>query len=124
PVLLVSFPSSCLPPALPLSALLPYTPLFRSHAVDLSDDRVELVHHPVDDILDLQNLPPDVHRNLLRQVTVGDRRGHLRHVTQLDGQIAGHRIDVIGQVLPRAGDTLDPGLPPELALSPDLARHP
>src|SRR5207253_104467 len=94
------------------------------HAVDLSDDRVELVHHAVDDVLDLQNLPPDVYRDLLRQVTVGDRRGHLRHVAQLDGQIAGHRVDVVGQVLPRAGDALDLGLPAKLALRPDLARHP
>src|SRR5207237_3923149 len=46
-----------------------------------------------------------------------------RHVSQLDGQIAGHRIDVIGQVLPRAGDTLDLGLAAKLALRPDLARH-
>src|SRR5207302_7623985 len=113
PVLLVSFPSSCLPPALPLSALLPYTPLFRSHAVDLSDDRVELVHHPVDDILDLQNLPPDVHRDLLRQVTVGDCRGHLRHVTQLDDRM-GRRLDYSDvQVSSAAFCVLDLGLPAE-----------
>ena len=44
----------------------------------------------------------------LRQVAVGDGGGHLGDVAHLAGQVAGHGVDVVGQVLPRAGDALAP----------------
>ena len=49
-------------------------------------------------------------------VTVGD-------VAHLAGQVAGHRVDAVGQVLPGAGDALDLGLAAELAFGADLAGH-
>ena len=39
-----------------------------------------------------------------------------------DGQIAGHGIDAVGQVLPGAGDSADFRLPAEFALRADFAR--
>ena len=41
----------------------------------------------------------------------------------LVGQVAGHRVHVVGQVLPDAGDALHVGLAAELALGAHLARH-
>src|SRR5439155_459005 len=40
----------------------------------------------------------------------------------LTGQITGHGVDVVGQVLPGAADALHDGLAAELALGADLAR--
>ena len=57
----------------------------------------------------------------LRQVAVGDGGGDLGDVADLAGQVAGHAVDVVGQVLPDAGDALHLGLAAELALGADLA---
>ena len=59
----------------------------------------------------------------LRQVAVGDGGRHVGDVADLAGQVAGHRVDVVGQVLPGAGHALDVGLAAELAFGADLARH-
>jgi hypothetical protein len=47
---------------------------------------------------------------------------HLRDVAHLRSQVRRHRIDVVGQVLPRAGERRAPGLAAELALGADFAR--
>ena len=47
---------------------------------------------------------------------------HVGDVAHLAGQVAGHRVHVVGQVLPRAGDALHLGLAAELAFGADLAR--
>ena len=39
------------------------------------------------------------------------------------GQVAGHEVDVVGQVLPGAGDARHLRLAAELAFGADLARH-
>ena len=67
--------------------------------------------------------PLHVDGDLLRQVAVGDRGGHLGDVAHLAGQVAGHRVHVVGEVLPGAGDALHLRLAAELAFGADLARH-
>ena len=57
----------------------------------------------------------------LREVAVGDRGRDLGDVAHLVGEVAGHRVDVVGEVLPGAGDAGDLGLAAELALGADLA---
>src|SRR5262249_20048783 len=64
-----------------------------------------------------------VDRDLLRKVAAGDGGRHFGDVTNLPGQIAGHEVDVVGQVLPGAGDARHNGLAAQLAFSTDLARH-
>ncbi|WDT79635.1 MAG: hypothetical protein MPW14_21295 [Candidatus Manganitrophus sp.] len=67
--------------------------------------------------------PLHVDRDLLRERSpFGDGRGHLGDVAHLAGQVAGHEVHVVGQVLPGAGDALHLGLAAELALGADLAR--
>ena len=39
------------------------------------------------------------------------------------GQVAGHRVDRVGEVLPRAGHARHFGLTAELSFRADLARH-
>src|SRR5438034_784741 len=103
--------SACPPssPALPSSRPPPRSPPRRSS---------DLVHHRVDRVLQLEDLALHVHRDLLREVAVRDGRRHRRDVAHLVGQVAGHEVHVVGQVLPRPGDALHVGLPAELASAP------
>ena len=91
------------------------------HARHLAGEGVELVDHRIDGVLQLQNFAPHVDSDLLRQVAIGNGGGDLGDVAHLGCQVAGHRVDVVGQVLPGAGDAAHVGLAAELALGADLA---
>src|SRR5206468_4143847 len=106
-------------PAQPPSSLFPYTTLFRSRG-----EGAELVHHGVDRVLQLQDLAPHVDGDLLGEVAVGDGGGDVGDVADLAGEVAGHGVDGVGQVLPRAGHALHVRLAAELALRTHLAGHP
>src|SRR5205814_1861488 len=60
----------------------------------------------------------------LRQIALGDRRGHLRDVAHLPREVRRHRVHVVGEVLPGAGHSGHLRLAPELAVGAHLARHP
>ena len=103
---------------------------FRAHlagdARHFRGERAELIHHRVDGVLELEDLALHVDRDLLRQVAAGDGGGHLGDVAHLGREVAGHGVDALGQVLPRAGDALHVGLAAECAFGADLAgdaRH-
>ena len=68
--------------------------------------------------------PSRVDGDLLGQVAVGHRRGDLGDVAHLAGQVAGHEVDVVGEVLPGARHARHLGLAAELALGADLAGDP
>src|SRR6185437_8831974 len=93
------------------------------HARHFGSERVELVHHGVDGVLQLEDFAFDVDRDLLRQVALRHRGGDLGDVSDLAGEVAGHRVDVVGEVLPGAGDAGHVGLAAEPPLGADLARH-
>src|SRR5207249_1967338 len=71
---------------------------FAGDARHLRGERADLIDHRVDGVLELQDLAADIHRDLLGQVTIGDGGGDLGDVPDLRGQVAGHRIDVVGEV--------------------------
>ena len=99
---------------------------FARHAADFRGERVQLVDHRVDGVLQLENLALDVDRDLARQVAARDRRRHAGDVAHLRGQVRRHRVDRVGEVLPRAGDAGHDRLAAELAVGADLAgdaRH-
>src|SRR5262249_59741642 len=77
------------------------------HARHLRGERPQLVDHGVDGVFQLEDLALDIDGDLPGQVAVGDGRGHLGDVAHLRGQVAGHEIDGIGQVLPGAGHAFD-----------------
>ena len=93
------------------------------HAADFRGERVELVHHDVDRVLQLEDLPLGVDGDLLRQVAASDGGGDIGDVADLPGEVGGHAVDVVGEVLPGAADALDVGLAAQLALRADLACH-
>ena len=67
--------------------------------------------------------PLDIDRDLLGEVAVGDGGGHFGDVADLAGQVAGHRVDAVGEVFPGARHALDLRLAAELALGAHLAGH-
>src|SRR5204862_528181 len=73
-------------------------------ARDFGGERAELVDHRVDGVLELEDLAVDVHGDLPRQLAAAVCRADLGDVADLRREVAGHRIDRIGQIFPRAGD--------------------
>ena len=106
-----------------LAAQFPFGADFAGDAGDFAGEGVELIHHGVDGVLQLQNLAAHVDRDFAATVAVGDGGGHLRDVADLGGQVAGHGVDAFGQILPGAGDAVHVGLAAELAFGADLAGH-
>ncbi len=82
-----------------------------------------MLDHRVDGFLEFENFAADIGGDLLGQVALGDRRRDLGDVAHLRGEIAGHRIDVVGEVLPGAGDAGHDRLAAQLAVGADFARH-
>src|SRR5205823_6508844 len=90
------------------------------HAGDLAREGIELIDHAVDGVLEVEDLAADVDRDLLGQVAVGDGGRYLGDVAHVRRQIAGHEIDVVGEVLPDADYAANLGLPTQPTLSTDF----
>src|SRR5262249_7478504 len=88
----------------------------------LAGEGVELVHHGVDRLFELEDLAADVDGDLPRQIAAGDRGGHFGDVSHLRGEVAGHEVDVVGQVLPGAGDAAVPPLAAQLSRGAAVPR--
>ena len=84
---------------------------FARHARYFRRERAELIHHGVDRVLQLENFALHIDRDFLREIAVRDRRRDFGDVAHLTGQVAGHEIHAIGQILPGAGDAA--ALPPD-----------
>src|SRR5262249_6902842 len=82
---------------------------------------IELVHHRVDGVLELEDFAAHVDGDLLRQVPARDRGCHLGDIAHLGGQGLGHRGDAVCEVLPAAGTAEHVGLAAEPAFGADLA---
>src|SRR5262249_13956984 len=104
-----------------LSAELAFGADLARHTRDFAGERIELVHHRIDGVLELENFAAHVDRDLFRQVAAGDRRRHFGDVAHLRGKVGGHRVDRVGQILPRAGHAEHVGLTAELAFGADFA---
>src|SRR5205807_9390095 len=66
---------------------------------------------------------PVAYSTLFRSVAVLDGGGDLGDVADLAGQVAGHQVDVVGQVFPDPAHAPHVGLAAKLALGTDLAGH-
>ena len=84
-------------------------------------EAVQLVDHGVDGVLELEDLALHLDGDLLGQVAAGDGGGHFGDVAHLAGQVGRHRVHIVGEVLPGAGDALHLGLAAELAFGAHLA---
>src|SRR5690606_101131 len=102
-------------------------PTFGAHlagdARHFGGERVELVDHRVDGVLALEDLSADLHGDPLGQVAARARGCPDGDVAHLAGEVVGHQVDVVGEVLPGPGDTRHLRLSAELAFGADLTRH-
>ena len=82
----------------------------------------EVADHLVELVLQHGDLAARLDAHLPREIALGDRGRDLGDCAHLTGQIGGQLVDVVGQVLPDAGDLRRLRLAAELALDADLAR--
>src|SRR5262249_8067274 len=106
-----------------LAAELAFRADFARHAGDFRRERVELVDHRVDGVLQLQNFSGDVYRDLAPQVAARDGGRDLRDVPDLRREIRREQVDVVREVLPRTGHAGHLRLTAQPSLSADLPRH-
>ena len=106
-----------------LAAELAFAADLARHARHFAGERVELIHHRVHGVLQLEDLALHVDRDLLRQVAARHGGGHVGDVAHLAGEVGRHRVHVLGEVLPDPADADDLRLAAELAVGAHLARH-
>ena len=93
------------------------------HARDFRGKRVELLDHRIDRVFEFEHLAFDFDGDLAVEVALGDGGGDFGKIADLGGEVGRHAIDVVGQVLPDAGDAGDNRLAAELAFGADFLRH-
>ncbi len=106
-----------------LAAELAFGADFAGHAGDFGGEGVELVHHGVDGVLQLEDFALHVHGDLAGQVAAGHGGGDLGDVADLGGEVAGHGVDRVGEIFPGSGHAGHVGLAAESAFGADLAGH-
>ena len=106
-----------------LAAQLAFRPDLASHAADFARERIELIHHRVDRVLQLQDFSLHLHRDLAAQIAASHSRRHVRDITNLRRQIVRHGVDVIRQILPGSGHAANLRLAAQLAFRADFASH-
>src|SRR5690606_10596313 len=94
-----------------------------SDARHFGGERVELVHHRVDGVFELEDLSADLHGDLLGQVAARHRGCHFGNVADLAGQVVGHQVYVVGEVLPGPADTRHLRLTTSHARRAGATRH-
>src|SRR5207237_341230 len=106
-----------------LTAELAFGSHLARHARHFRSEGVELIHHGVDGVLELEDLSAYVDCDLARRSTPCAGCCHLRDVADLPGQIACHGVDAVGKILPGTANASDIGLAAQLAFRTHFARH-
>ena len=106
-----------------LSAELAFDAHLARHARHFGGEGIELIHHGVDRRFQLEDLTTDIDGDLLRQIAICHRGRDLGDVTHLTGEVRGHHVHVLGEILPDAADAAHLRLSAELAFGAHLARH-
>src|SRR5581483_8150569 len=83
-----------------LAAELAFGADLAGHARHFRGERAELIHHRIDGVLQLGDFALHIHGDLARKVAVGDGGGHGGDVAHLGGEVAGHRVHAVREVLP------------------------
>ena len=81
-----------------------------------------MVHHGVHGVLELENLALHIDCDLAGEIAFRHRGGDVGNVPDLARKIRRHCVDVVGQILPRAGHARHLRLATKFSLRTDLAR--
>ncbi len=106
-----------------LAAQLAFDADFARHRGHLVGERRQRVDHAVDGVGQLGDFALGFEHQLAFQIAVGDGGHHFGDAAHLRGQVGGHEVDVVGEILPGAGDAVHFGLAAQLAVGADFARH-
>ena len=106
-----------------LSAELSFRAHLARHAGHFRRERVELIDHRIERVLQLEDLAAHFDGDLARQIAARDRGAHVGDVAHLRREVRRHVVHVVGQILPRAGDARHVRLTAQAALGAHLARH-
>src|SRR5205085_4225923 len=106
-----------------LAAELPFRTDLAGDAGHFRREAVQLIDHDVDRVFEGEDLALHVHGDLLGKVAPRHGGGHVGDVADLAGEVRGHQVDVVGQILPGAGDSAHLRLAAKLTLGADLPRH-
>ena len=96
---------------------------FARHGRHLIGEGRERVRHVVDGFGKRRHLAFRFHCEILLEVAVGDRGHHFHDAAHLFGEVGGHDVDGVGQILPGTGHAGHLRLAAEQALGADFARH-
>src|SRR4029079_1229702 len=96
---------------------------FTGNARHFRGETVQLVHHRVDRVFQLENLALDVDGDLAREVASRHCGRDLGDVAHLRGQVRTHCVHRVGEVFPGTRHVRHFGAATENALGADLARH-
>src|SRR5206468_1893120 len=116
------FPRACHSRHDGLAAELAFGADFAGDSGHFGGKPIQLVDHRVGGFFELQDLAMDVDGNFLREVAVSHGDRNFGDVADLGGEIAGHEIHALGQILPNAALVANLRLAVELAFGADLAR--
>ena len=94
---------------------------FAGHAGDFRGEGAQLVDHRVDGFFELEDFAAHIDGNLAGKVAAGNGGGDFGDVADLAGEVGGHGVDGVGEVLPGTGDAGDLRLAAELAFGADFA---
>ena len=93
------------------------------HAGHFGGKGTELLDHRVQRFFQLQDFAADVDRNFLREIAVRNSGCDFGDISDLAGEVAGHEVDVVGEIFPGSGDTGDLRLAAEFAVGAHFAGY-
>jgi hypothetical protein len=96
---------------------------FTSDARYFGRERAQLIHHRVDGFFELENFAAYVDRDLAGEIAAGHGGSNFSDIAHLASQVAGHRVDGVRQIFPRAGDARHLRLAAQFAVGADFTRH-
>src|SRR5581483_6760065 len=104
-----------------LTPELAFSPDFASNARHLGGERVELIDHSIDRVLQLEDFATRVDCNFRCQIAFRNRSGNASDIADLIGKIRSHGVHGICEIFPGSGDAAHIGLATELTFCADLA---
>src|SRR5205085_2629890 len=96
---------------------------FACNTRDFAGEAVQLVHHRIDGVFQLENFSLHVYCDLARQVASRHCGRHFGDVTHLGGEVGRHEVHGVREVLPRATHARHDGLTTETSVRSYFSRN-